>query len=349
MNEVRVVSWEELNERLYEASWFQPQGRFRSSLAFRGLPDWRYDRRTSLNRLGGRYARVEDDLLRNFRKYASRMDATHEAALYDSWWNWLAIAQHHGLPTRLLDWTFSPYVALHFVTANADRFATDGVIWCIDFIKVRRFLPASLKAILKKDDAVFFTAEMLDRYAPTLEQFDARAKSEVSDGQDCVIFFEPPSLDDRIVNQAALFSMLSSPEQQLEQWLQSREAEQPGIFRKIIVPAVLKWEVRDKLDMANITERVVFPGLDGLGSWLRRYYSPNHLLEVVYGSLESDRYLARIQRFSGLEMHVTLFQGEVAVRDSVLTSKPQSQWWDQTLDKPVEVSPRPSHFDFIPD
>lgn len=336
---MRVESWAQLNECLYEESWYQPHGRFRSPFAFRGLPDWRYDRRTSLNRLGGRYASIEDDLLRNFRKYGSQM----ESSLHDSWWNWLAIGQHHGLPTRLLDWTFSPYVALHFVTTKADLFATDGVIFCIDFIKVRRYLPESLKAILKKDDAVFFTAEMLDGYARTLGEFDARVKR---DGQDCVIFFEPPSLDDRIVNQAALFSMISSPEQQLEEWLMGREAEQPGIFRKIIVPAVLKWEVRDKLDMANITERVVFPGLDGLGAWLRRYYSPNHLLEVDYGP---ERYLARVQRFEGLKMFVTLFQGREAVRDAVLTTLPQSQWWDLSMDRAIEVKPRPSHFDFVPD
>lgn len=347
MNEVRVQSWEELNERLYEESWYQPHGRFRSPFVFRGLPDYRYDRRTTLNRLGGRYVEVEDDLLRNFRKYASRLAPPREAGVYDSFWNWLAIAQHHGVPTRLLDWTFSPYVAMHFATAKADHFAIDGVIWCIDFIKVRKFLPASLKAILKKDDAVFFTAEMLDRYSRTLGEYDSRVKTESAGAADCVIFFEPPSLDDRIVNQAALFSMMSSPSQQLEHWLRAHEAAQPGIFRKIIVPAVLKWEVRDKLDMANITERVIFPGLDGLGAWLRRYYSPNHLLEVVYPP--GERYLARIQSFAGLRMSVTLFRGETAIRDVVLTSRENSQWWDETGDAAVEVHPNPIRFDFIPD
>src|SRR5207248_11704347 len=85
-----------------------------------------------------------------------------------------------------------------------------------------------------------------------------------------VLFVEPPSFDARIVNQYALFSLMSRVDASLDAWLE----EHPGLARRILVPAKLKWEVRDKLDQANLTERVLFPGLDGISRWLARYYAP---------------------------------------------------------------------------
>lgn len=257
--ETMVASWRELHECLYEGSWQDYLGRYRSHYGFRGLQNVDYDLKTSLMRLGDGCEAVEAPLLRTFKKYAKR-DITYN----DSEWNWLALAQHHGLPTRLLDWTYSPYVALHFATANVERFDLDGVIWCLDHVKVREFLPDTLKAILKEERADAFTVEMLNEGNVTLESLDKLSPEPF------VMFLEPPSLDDRIVNQFALFSLMSHPTALLNHWL----AAHPDLYRKIIIPASLKWEIRDKLDQANISERVLFPGLDGLSQMLKRYYTP---------------------------------------------------------------------------
>jgi hypothetical protein len=258
VNEIRVSSWHELNEQLFEGSWKPELRRFRSSFAFRGQSDVRGDLKTSVARLGGALD-LEGHLLRNFRKYAQR-----QAAPGDSVWNWLAVAQHHGLPTRLLDWTYSPYVAMHFATENVSDSGLDGVIWCVDYVQTNQMLPDMLKRILKEEGSFVFTAEMLERAASTLADFGRLSK------QTFVAFFEPPSLDERIVIQFALFSLVSDYKLSLDAWL----ANYPHVYRKVVIPSSLKWEVRDKLDQANITERVLSPGLDGLSRWLRRYYTP---------------------------------------------------------------------------
>ena len=259
MTEIRVGSWDELNEQLYRNAYNERIGRIRSPYAFRGMSNAAYPLTTSLSRLGGDYGRMEQHLLRNFRKYARRSDVPS-----DSIWDWMAVGQHHGLPTRLLDWTFSPQVAMHFATARLREFHNDGVIWTVDFVQAHALLPRPLREELECEAADMFTAEMLHRRAPSLEKFDAL------DGEPFAVFFEPPSLDDRIINQFALFAAMSRPDAMMGDWLRAH----PGLYRRIVIPAELKWEVRDKLDQANVTERVLFPGLDGLSAWLKRYYSP---------------------------------------------------------------------------
>ena len=264
MKRRRPKTWNELTELLYADSWRPALGRFRSRYAYRGMVDVNSRLNTTLSQLGAQYAQNEVHLLRNFRRYAHGA-ATGSPVPGDSVWNWLSLAQHHGLPTRLLDWTYSPFVALHFATFEPSTFDRDGVVWCIDYAKAHQLIPPSLRNALRSESADVFTAEMLDRVTPTLGELDRLGRR-----RPFVLFLEPPSLDDRIVNQFALFALMSSATVSLEDWLIGH----PDLAHPIVIPASLKWEIRDKLDQANISERVLFPGLDGLCKLLKRYYSP---------------------------------------------------------------------------
>ena len=265
----RAASWTELVEQLYADSWSRDLQRFRSPFAFRGLSLADHELSNRLIRLAaGRIdvSKLELALVRNFRKYAH----AQTAAAVDSIWHWLALGQHHGLPTRLVDWTYSPFVALHFATVDPLGFDRDGVVWCVNFVEANRLLPSKLKTILEEEHSDTFTVEMLNGF-PSLRAFDALGREPF------VIFMEPPSLDTRILNQFALFSLMPSAAARLDHWLE----EHTALYRRVVVPAELKWEIRDKLDQANINERTLFPGLDGLSRWLERYYYPK--------STEKDR------------------------------------------------------------
>ena len=263
--DIVVTNWCDLCEHLYDHSWQKDLGRFRSNYAFRGVGDKQSSLETSFTRRCGTHPHLEYHLLRNFRKYA-QLDSGSENY---SVWRWLTIAQHYGLPTRLLDWTYSPFVAMHFATVNLDLYDRDAVIWSVNYVKVNNMLPSPLSDIMREEGAHAFTVEMLERAFPDIKKFDQLAAEQPSES-DLVVFFEPPSLDERIVNQFAFFSFMSSNTARLDHWLK----DHPDFYFRIIIPKELKWEVRDKLDQANITERMLMPGLDGLASWLTRHYTP---------------------------------------------------------------------------
>jgi hypothetical protein len=256
VSDVRVSTWLELQQAVFEETWQESLGRHRSHFVFRGVPRAGLSLENSLQTAN--LVQHERHLLTSFRKYALRN------AVHGDWvWNWLSLAKHHGLPTRLLDWTYSPYVAMHFATHDIRHFDEDAAIWCVDYRKTNERLPEPLSKVLRDEEVNLFTTEMINRVATTLAEFDHLAD------HDFVLFFEPPSLDERIVNQFALFSLPSSPSLSLQALLEERDSA----YRRIVIPAALKWEIRDKLDQANITERVLFPGLDGLSQWLRRYFT----------------------------------------------------------------------------
>lgn len=256
--DIIVKDWQDLQKALFHDSFNDRLNRYRSPYLYRGLWNKTFDLKTSLIRLGGDFKSLEPHLLRNFRKYAH-----NDAAPVNSIWNWLAVAQHHGLPTRLLDWTYSPYVALHFATSDFSKFKKDAAIWCVNYVKSNELLPEKLRQAIETEGSNVFTPEVLEPVCSSLQVLESLQE------EDFVVFLEPPSLDGRIVHQFALFSMMSKAEAVLSCWLEKN----PDLYFRIIIPSHLKWEIRDKLDQANITERVLFPGLNGLSQWLKRQYT----------------------------------------------------------------------------
>jgi hypothetical protein len=139
-----------------------------------------------------------------------------------------------------------------------------GVRICSDF----GLLICSVVWLYREGIHLELDVKMLSSAVQSLEDLDTLSPSKF------VVFFEPPSIDDRIVNQFGLFSIMSSPTARIDDWLNERAEESPWMAERIIIPASIKREIRDKLDQSNITERVLFPGLDGLSSWLKRAYTP---------------------------------------------------------------------------
>ena len=265
----RATSWEHLLSLLYADAWNPALHRHRSPFVFHGSHDASFALKTSLQRLGGSVRDNERHLLRNFRKYA------HQDALHgDSLWSWLALGQHHGLPTRLLDFTYSPLVALHFATRDPLDFHHDAAIWMVNHTQTNQYLPRPLHDLMTEEGSQVLTAELLQaatRGGSGLSPFDTSslaALERLSNGP-FLTFLEPPSIDQRIVQQFALFGFLSDPEAQVDTWL----SERGDACIKVVVPAELKWQIRDYLDQSNVNERTLFPGLTGLAQWLTLYYT----------------------------------------------------------------------------
>jgi hypothetical protein len=268
--EVTVHGWNELLTELHAPALVPVQheeGRHRrSSFLFRGMADASWRLLTSLERLKTRAAQVEGPALRALGKYAPA-----GAFSRGSEWERLAVAQHNGLPTRVLDWTASPLIAAHFATADERYSDADGAVWCVDAVTVRtKLLPRALVEQLDAAQAWLYDVRLLDSAFPRLSDFD---ETDARDG-DVMIFLEPPSLDARIHNQVAIQSLMNGPTKSHHEFLDSRSRAHPGLVRRVVIDRRAKAEIRDMLDQNNINERMLFPGLPGLCAWLRRYYGP---------------------------------------------------------------------------
>lgn len=161
-----------------------------------------------------------------------------------------AIMQHHWAPTRLLDWTYSPYVAAYFAVI-ADPEA-DGAVFYFD---AQRLAGASERAYKEEAKLARKDSEIRKRFLTD------QAKSII---HLVAIAFK----NDRMIAQQGLFTVsdnvLADHEDILETMLPATSTD-ASAFQKWIIPAKEKGGFLKKLRIMNVTASSLFPGLDGVG------------------------------------------------------------------------------------
>jgi hypothetical protein len=199
--------------------------------------------------------RIEGFLTDQFRGAApnhlpsATLAATH--ALID-WW---PLMRHHGVPTRLLDWTASLYVATYFAVSKCPD--KDGAVYVVhvqtlqDAMKAAFGDAATLPTTLPDADREFQRADAL----PVID-----------------VFSRKNALLDRMIVQQGVFMTSRNPAADVEQVLATEvpKVASPGkeVLRKLRIPAAQKPAMMRRLRTMNVTASSLFPGLDGVGRQL---------------------------------------------------------------------------------
>jgi hypothetical protein len=265
IQEIQITSLGELIDRVTPDAPDPRTGRRRDVGVYRGSADASAPLLTSLDRLGGvspphTKADLEEHLLRNYIRY-SRQHATETV----NDWEHLISAQHHGVPTRLLDWTYSPLVAAFFATRPEDAGDAEHAraVWRLDWQAVHRTFRFPALSLLINDLGALLSE---DGHASPWRLF---ARDRSAPPFACLV--EPPSFDDRIVAQAAVFTLCSDKCQSFDAFLESHGLAQT-LTRFVIAPEDVA-RIRDQLDLVTVDERRLFPDLDGVAAAIRRYYA----------------------------------------------------------------------------
>jgi FRG domain len=233
---------------------------------FRGQTDSSWGLSTSLERQCRRLEldnvqETEEFLIREFqRRYHHYSDSVPDLT---KGIEWLSIMQHHGAPTRLLDWTYSPLVGCYFaVEGGTDESALWRINakWCLEQAIANAGWTASDKLA-----------------SPGWEEADMAEVSQALMGTKEKPFVRPVTpfrLNPRLSVQQGTFLWCGDVERSFEDNLRSMEGyDKKENIIKFVIPKTLGLKAIKELYRANVTRASLFPGLDGFAqalgvSWL---------------------------------------------------------------------------------
>lgn len=174
---------------------------------------------------------------------------------------WLFLMQHHGMPTRLLDWTQNILVALYFaVKYNQDE---DAELWAM--------LPQQLNQVSVRHNGIELPSSKYVQYlagVPFHNNPDQLAlELELQEEIKTPISFYPPMRFQRMINQQSVFTIHPGPKLGMSI---PQALDDPKHLVKYNIAAGCKKRLLDDLHAIGITESVLFPDLDSLSATIKR-------------------------------------------------------------------------------
>lgn len=181
----------------------------------------------------------------------------------DDDWELLFLMQHHGVPTRLLDWTENPYIALYFALTSCKKdpktdIYPDCCIWSLDPIAWNR---AVLDHISYIDGVLVASDERLNAHKPGVKEHVFSKKPVAMYGS-----YNSP----RIVAQRGTFMVFGSDLLPMEDVKANAQTITDEVLSKLIIPGDKVAAVLKALTSIGYTDSVIFPDLDGLAREIKR-------------------------------------------------------------------------------
>ncbi len=183
--------------------------------------------------------------------------------------------QHHGVPTRVLDWSDSALIALHFAVRNKSAPVKTGSAiyvldpwWLLDLLSThrdRRDAERRWKKYHKRHPYDVYEDDFERLYLPEDED---DSKQRLLATPKTPLLWDAPHVSRRVAAQRSRFMIFGTDPLWLSRLAEKRGSRILSIEVRADAIAGIKQELRD----AGITESVVFPDLDGLGRELRQIW-----------------------------------------------------------------------------
>jgi FRG domain-containing protein len=197
---------------------------------------------------------IERQMIRDFRR---RYPDQTDAAIRDDTLYCLTMMQHHGAPTRLMDWTYSPFVAAKFAAGEGTK---DAAIWCLNAKWCQTTAAAVVGNDLKLRDGDAFRNDLTFRPI-------------YLDGHRPFVCLENPlRLNQRLVLQRGIFLCPGNISLGFEQNIEAMDgwdSDQHLVKLVLDLDKARSAEFANNLKQMNMTSAVLFPGFDGFARSLR--------------------------------------------------------------------------------